>query len=104
MSVDRTDYIFFGWKLTNGEIPNYWDVIDSQTLGDFDIIPDQMLGKYIVFGKQVKRASEYDGWDFVDLNLFFTKDYSQGLIEKYKEIVGKDPLVDPKLFIFTNFN
>ena len=104
MSVDRTDYIFFGWKLTNEEIPNYWDLIESPILEDFDIIPDQMLGKYIVFGKQVKRSSEYDGWDFVYLNLFFSKDYSQGLIEKYKEIVGKDPLEDPKLFIFTNLN
>lgn len=104
MSVDRTDYIFFGWKLTKEEIPNYWDVIDSQTLGDFDIIPDQMLGKYIVFGKQIKRASEYDGWDFEELSLDIQRSEIYSLIEKYKEIVGKDPAANPKFFIFSNFS
>jgi hypothetical protein len=113
MSVDRTDYIIYGWKLpyelenSQGTI-NVWEPeFDSYREGrigeKYRIIADGMCGDYIVFGQQLSSTSADDSWDFIPLNFSLLK--SDEIKQKYKELFEIDEEIEePSLFIFSHFH
>lgn len=116
MSVERTDYIVYGYKLPyelkndNGKIDLYKDEIFSLLNGKdnngFIFITDGMCGEYNVFGILVSEEnSEDEGWEFVHLD-FKNLDAEKVKI-KYREIfeLEKDtPIPNPYLFIFSHYS
>ena len=83
MGVDRNDYIVIGYKMPydvkfkNGELlcEDIWDdekyipMIEGWKDEEFTIISDGMSGKYIAFGKMIDSSDEYQGFDFIELNI-----------------------------------
>jgi len=113
MSVDRTDYIVFGWKLpyemkdSNGEQINFYDdekyepMLDGDPDEPYRLIVDGMMGYYVVFGKVIAEADV--GWDFIHLNNLIANLYE--IKEKYRELFNVEgEVVDPYLFIFSHFH
>jgi len=111
MSVDRTDYIVYGWKLPfdikneKNEIIDLWDdkyrsMIEGHPGEEFTIIRDGMCAEYTVFGLSIDQT--YDEWDFVELDI---KKYDpKKLKNKYKEMFDNDCKTEPYLFIFSHFS
>lgn len=114
MSIDRKDYIVYGYKLPyelineNGKI-DFWDdkyqpMIEGHEGEEFTIIFDRMSGEYVVFGLFIACSDEYDGWDFFKLD---TKDLDGEKVKnKFHEVFGQlegVTITEPELFIFTNF-
>jgi hypothetical protein len=114
MSVDRADYIIYGWKLpyelqnSNGEDIDLWDdkflpMIEGHQGEKFTIVTDGMSGEYTVFGLNIAHSSSYDGWDFYKLN-FDNIISKEELKLKYKELFDSEIEEDPYLFIFSHFS
>jgi len=112
MSVSRTDYIMFGWKLPihlknkNGAIDLWADkflpFIEVPNGAEYALIIDQMCGQYIVFGNLLARATD-DGycWGFSSLDFSVNR---EAVILKYTELFETDtPPSEPYLFIFSHF-
>lgn len=115
MSVNRTDYIVFGWRLPyeingpNGEKINFYDEEKYEPMlnGDPDepyrLIIDGMMGEYVVFGKVITDAENDEGWDFVHLTNLTPNSFE--LKEKYREVFNvQGEVADPYLFIFSHFH
>ena len=79
MSIDRTDYIIYGYKLpymlknANGKIDLWADrflpMIEGHEGEDFALISDGMNGEYNVFGLRIDSSGgNYSGWEFVLLD------------------------------------
>ena len=112
MSVDRRDYIIYGWKLPynmknrNNEKLNLWDdkflpLVEGHKNEEFRIIQDQMCGKYTVFGYKV--MSNDDGWEFKDIVFNDSFNYLK-LKNRYVELFDNEiPETEPTLFIFSHF-
>jgi len=121
MSIDRTDYIIYGWKLPfdikneNGDVIDLWEdkflsMIEGHPGEEFTIIRDGMCCKYTVFGLRIDSS---DDWDFVNLNILQQFDFrsiknnrynSDKVKDKYKELFGTDIETEPYLFIFTHYS
>lgn len=114
MSVDRTDFIVYGWKLPyklkneNGEIDLWADkflpFIEGHKGVEYTLISDGMSGEYNVFGKLIAHATDDgNGWGFK--NLDFTATNSEEVKSKYKELFEIDTSPsEPYLFIFSHFH
>lgn len=112
MSVSRTDFIVYGWKLPykiknkNGDIDLWADkflpFIEGHKGIEYTLIRDDMSGEYNVFGKLIAHVTD-DGWDFK--NLDFTGVDTEEIKIKYKELfeIDTEPS-EPYLFIFSNFS
>lgn len=115
MSVDRTDYIVYGWKLpydlkdSKGNEIDFWDdkflpMIEGHKNEKFSIVIDGMCNDYVVFGITVATAGEV-GWDFFKLKILNVLRYLDELKDKYREIFDVEgEVADPYLFIFTHFH
>ena len=114
MSVDRTDFIIYGWKLPyelkneNGDI-DLWDdkflpFIKGHKGVEYSLISDGMCGNYTVFGKLLGQATDdSDGWGFINLDLSAIN--SEEVKSKYKELFEIDIIPsEPYLFIFSHFS
>jgi len=115
MSVNRTDYIVFGWKLpyelknSKGERINFYDddkylpMIEGHPNEPYSLIIDGMSGDYIVFGKIIAEADDDEGWGFNYLTNLIQDPYE--LISKYHEVFDvKGIIAHPHLFIFSHFH
>ena len=114
MSVDRTDYIVYGWRLSYGlknskdEEINFWDdkylpMIEGHPDEKYSIIRDGMWSDYTVFGKVIADADEDAGWEFTHLNNL--KVDPNELKDKYREVFEiEGEVADPYLFIFSHFS
>ena len=115
MSVYRTDYIVYGYKLPyelkneKGKIDlcsdKFLPMIEGHQDEQFSFISDGMCSDYNVFGIVIKSVSEYEGWDFV--NLDFKNLDAEKVKSKYREVfdLKEDvPIADPYLFIFSHFS
>lgn len=116
MSVDRTDYIVYGWKLPyqiknkNGVI-DLWDdkylpMMKGHKGEEYTIISDGMSGGYTVFGKLIiSGGDKYEGWEFNDLSI--DKLDANSVKAKYLELFELDDIGgigEPTLFIFSHFS
>lgn len=112
MSVERTDYIVYGWKLPyelkneNGKIDLWADkflpYIEGHKGETFTLVSDGMCGSYNVFGKLLAHATDDgDGWGFKNLDLSNLNPIE--VKEKYKELFNSEPS-EPCLFIFSHFH
>lgn len=118
MSINRRDYIIFGWKLPydvqndKGETIDLWDdkflpMIEGHKGEEYIIIRDGMCGDYTVFGLEIANDSgNEEGWAFLNLSLLNTESepMRRALNEKYEELFNHKPRVYPKLFIFSHFS
>jgi hypothetical protein len=120
MSVYRTDYIIYGWKLP-------YDCIDkddrSKLIEEYedgnkskiDFINDGMGGHFVVFGIVLHHSPlfHYDNtnfyWEFEDIDLTPIEKGKDELIIKYHRIFGLKSkykgdidYVSPKTFIFSH--
>ena len=113
MSVDRSDYIIYGWKLpyelkdTKGENIDLWDdkflpMIEGHPGEKFTLIIDGMCGKYNAFGLSVAQSNE--DWEFEKLNFEDISSKKEQVKNKYKELFGTEIEEDPYLFIFSHFS
>jgi len=103
MSLNRTDYIIYGWKLpVKMDGFNYWDdkylpYIEGHPGVDYTIILEEE-NKFLAFGKLIGIAETWDGE-----NINFKNLDSDEVKEKYGEIFGVEKAsAEPYLFIFTN--
>jgi hypothetical protein len=114
MSVDRTDYIVYGWKLpyemknSKGDQIDFWDdkflpMIEGHEDEAYSLIIDGMMGEYTVFGIVIEQDEDGNGWDFVHLSgVRVNHDH---LKDKYREIFDVEgEVADPYLFIFSHFH
>jgi len=114
MSVDRTDYIVYGWKLpyemknSKGEKIDFWDdkylsMIEGHPDEIYSLIIDGMMGEYIVFGIVIKQDEDGNGWNFIHLkNPMFDPNE---LKESYREVFDVEgEVADPYLFIFSHYH
>lgn len=113
MSVNRYDYIVYGWKLesikdSKGEEIDRWDekllpMIEGHEGEEFTLIFDQMSNEYVVFGLLVSNENDDScGWEFVDLKI---EQFNPLEIKgKFQELFGYIPEQEPKLFIFSHFS
>lgn len=83
MGVDRRDYVIIGYKLPydvktkTGEelIEKIWEdemylpMLEGWQNEEFILICDGMSGEYIAFGKEIASADEYEGFDFVEVEI-----------------------------------
>lgn len=111
MSVHRTDYIFFGYKLPfkfdNIDLNDdkFLPMIEGHKGEEFRIIRDGMSGEYTVFGLQIETADEYVGWKFKKIK--FENLDSEKVKNKYREVFEieeKEPIAEPYLCIFSHFH
>lgn len=117
MSVDRSDYIIYGWKLpfnmtsSNNEKIDFWDdkflpYIEGHQGIEYSLIRDGMSGEYMVFGQRLSSGGDdYEGWDFV--NLDFKNLDAEKVKTKYRKlfnIESQEHLAEPYLFIFSHFH
>lgn len=113
MSVDRKDYIVYGWKLDSikdsdgEEIDCYDEKYEQYSCGvegeEFTLVEDGMSGEYIVFGKLISSKNEDScGWEFVELK--FDNLDAEKVKDKFKELFGNLPSQEPRLFIFSHFH
>ena len=114
MSINRTDYIVYGWRLPyklkdneGNNIDLYSDKLLPYVEGhegvNYSIITDGMCGNYNVFGVILNQGGDEDeGWGFEELNL---KDVDDEKLNKTFEVLfGKTPEVKAKMFIFSDFH
>lgn len=120
MSVYRTDYIVYGWKLP-------YDYIDKEDLDNIrneyinvneyhiELIVDVMGGRYLVFGIVINKSdlfhyadSEFY-WEFEDLDLSLIEKGKHELLIRYHRIFGIESkykgeveYISPKTFIFSH--
>ena len=103
MSLDRTDYIIYGWKLpVDMDGFDYWDdkflpYTEGHPGVDYTIVLEEN-NKFLAFGKLIGIADEWDFKliDFKNLN-------PEEVQEKYGEVFGVEKATaEPYLFIFTN--
>jgi hypothetical protein len=73
MGVDRTDYLMYGWKLPyNSEVNNnekYLPNIEGHKNTSLRLIADGMSGEYMVWGLTIEVADEYEGWEFLEIDI-----------------------------------
>lgn len=120
MGVERTDYIIFGFKFDPAELKrNNIDIWDDKYLpfteghkGVTDtIVYDGMNGEYIVFGKLINKAEEYDGVGFHSISIkdFFDVEEERRLRDKFIELFGSqiyDGLdkTNPEMMVFSHYH
>jgi len=117
MSIDRTDYIIYGWKLphdmkdSNGKNFDYWDdkylsMIDGHEGEEFIIVRCDGGDVDVAFGKLLAVGGDEElGWGFTPLNF-------EGLDEekvknKYRKLFfleANEEIADPYVFIFSRFS
>lgn len=116
MSVDRIDYIVYGYKLPykleskTGEIDIYDDkflpMVEGHKGEEFTLISDGMYGDYNVFGLLISddQANEWEGWNFTQLD--FKNLDPEKVKQKYRELFDPiDEIIpEPTLFIFSHFS
>ena len=116
MSVDRRDYIVYGYKLpyemSNEKGPidledeKFLPMIEGHEEEEFTIVSDGMCGEYTVFGLLIESGGdEYEGWDFV--NLDFENFDPEKVKSKYREVFEleeDEPVAEPYLFIFSHYH
>jgi hypothetical protein len=115
MSVYRTDYIVYGYNLPyelkneKGKIDlcsdKFLPMIEGHQGEQFSFISDGMCSDYNAFGIVIKSVSEYEGWDFV--NLDFKNLDAEKVKSKYREVFDLKEgvsIADPYLFIFSHFS
>lgn len=121
MTIDRRDYIIFGWKLS-GDIKNskgelidlsddkFLPMIEGHKGEEYRIIHDGISGAYNVFGLEIANdGGKADGWSFLNLSLISlgilnTGSIKENLIKRYMELFDHEPKTNPQLFIFSHFN
>ncbi len=113
MGVDRNDYLIYGWKLpyklknTNGEKIDLWNdkylpYIEGHKGIKHSLIIDGMSGQYVVFGQKISSADQYEGWNFINLDLSNLD--SESVKTKFKELFVIELIEEPKLLIFSHYN
>ena len=114
MGVYIDYYLIYGWKLPydmkdiNGNLVRYDNelftaMIDGEPNQLYSVFLDQMLGKYIVFGKVMLNMSIEDDSCFEDVDL--PEMNKNMLIYKFNKLFGESQLnEEPKLFKFIHFS
>jgi len=119
MGVDRNDYVIVGYKIPymtkkkDGEYlsqdiydndDKYLQYIEGWVDEPFRIIIDGMSGNYIAFGKEIANADEYEGFDFLELNV---SDDDFNLVKDKATNLFNDVDFDfstPKLLVFSHYS
>ena len=109
MSVDRTDYVIYGWKLPYKLVDDDGNNVDINSdkiepyinvqSDGYILIQDWMGSSYTVFGKLILQSDSY-GFEFKDLNSE-SNDIHEAQ-DKLKEILNITSERYPSLFIFTH--
>lgn len=107
MGVDREDYVIIGTKLDykaeckiHGD--NLYDHYCERTAPKpLSVILDGMCGEYIVVGKIIAKASEYEGFKFTPL----LNQVSPPVYDEVREALKEFGIVaTPEIFIFSHFH
>lgn len=118
MGVDRRDYVIIGYKLPydvktkTGEklIGKIWEdekylpMIEGWQNEEFTIVADGMSGNYIAFGKEISSTDEYEGFDFVEIEI---DEADFDMVKIRANIVFPDidyNFTSPKILIFTHYH
>ncbi len=107
MGISRRDYIVRGWRLPfNIEIiqdDKYLPMVEGHRGEKFCIVADDMCGAFTVFGERLASGGDEDmGWEFEIIK--DSEVTNEELVDKYVEIFGEIPKMNPQLMIFTVFN
>ena len=113
MSVNRQDYIVYGWKFdsikdSNNKDIDIWDdkylpFREGWEGEEFTLVASQMTSDYMVFGLLISNKNEDScGWEFVELK--FDNLNAEKVKNKFKELFGHIPFKEPSLFIFSDFS
>jgi hypothetical protein len=120
MGVNRTDYIIFGFKVSPKEIETrnidlwtgkYLPYLEGQKDILYIIINDGMCGEYLVFGKLINQAVDYEGTTFTVISYkdFFDDEENKKVTQAFIDLFGKevyDTLDDeePQMLVFSHFS
>jgi len=69
MGVDRTDYLMYGAKVDYDAVDydKHGTEMEGRPVRAFDLVVDNMSGKYAVAGKIVAQSDPYDGLEFTEI-------------------------------------
>lgn len=105
MSVDRTDYLFFGVNV-GYEAIDYdrdLDIIEGQPVRPFDLVSDGMSGQYAMAGKIIAKSDPYEGIQFTEITPDKLPSDPEKLMEQIAERFGVQTQ-PPRLFLFSHFS
>jgi hypothetical protein len=109
MSVQRIDYVVYGWKMKY--IPNVYEnekllpYLQGHKGIEFSLISDTMNGQYQVFGVVISKSDEiYVDFDFKEINIKKMNEKTDLLIDKYYDLFDELPNSLPDLIVFSHFN
>lgn len=97
MSINRTDYIVYGWKLPF-DIKSPFDF--SFRSKEYVLIIDHLWNDYVVFGLKIDYCEDY--WKFVELD--FKNLDTEKVKSKFKHVFDFEPTTEPYLFIFSHYS
>jgi hypothetical protein len=109
MSLDRTDYIVYGWKLPksmrdkDGNDIDFWDdrflpYIEGHSGEEYTLVRDD---DFMAFGKLI--GSNYDGWKVTHLDVRNID--IEAIRNKYCEVFdAAGSIAEPYLFIFSHWS
>lgn len=115
MSVDRTDYIFFGYKTLESKVKKhlkleedeyYEDLLDNfEDVSEFSVMYLTNKKEYILFGLKLNEKNGlYSGWN---TNISIPDVDIEKIKQTYKKVFNipdKENIDEPKLFIFSDFS
>lgn len=107
MSVYRTDYLIFGVKLDYDvfDLDKHEAEAEGRPDASFDLVADNMCGKYVVAGKIIARSDPYDGIEFREIS---ASDLPQDVPLLAKTVSDKMGVTltpaEFKLFLFSHFS
>lgn len=120
MSVYKTDYIVYGWKLpydciSKEDLNKISEEYDKNNEYHIELLVDGMGGHYIVFGIVINQSDLFHYadnefyWEFEDLDLSLIEKGKDELVIRYAKIFGQNSKYkgqveynSPKTFIFSH--
>lgn len=113
MGVDKKDYVMFAVDITDKKIDFYDDenekflpYIEGHKDCEFAIVDDCMSGRYCFFGKVLKTAEDYDGFDREPIDISFenVSDIKESICVEYMKLFNElIKMNDIKLYCFTKW-
>lgn len=120
MSVDRTDYVIYGYKIDPKQLRRmgvniHDDKHERMLCGHkeekYRIVDDQMSGEYVVFGKLIANSDTYTGFKMTQISYqdFFDDDEIEEIKNRFIGTFGFNPEVvdvddEPQMIIFTHYS
>lgn len=107
MGVDRTDYLMLGADMGADDFDRdaFEAEIDGAPNRRFDVVYDDMSGRYALAGKVIAKSDPYEGFELAKVELGDLEADRAAVAAKVSEAFGRDlSASDFKLILFSHFS